>query len=155
GLIQNIGDLLQRYPSEFMNLSYAMAGGLIFSAAVKHLGKGKVSTEAVEGWLKQLQETEPAATRAMAAHKAFRSMKMENWFNLGVGGFTTGSGLLAMSIKEKAHDPDDSEKHGLAGFWEWIRERPLSIAGAGYMVSTLLHAASTWVAMKGHDAKHK
>jgi hypothetical protein len=154
GLINNAADLLRRYPSEFMNLSYAVAGACIMAAGFKHLNRG-ATAEGIDGYLKHLQKTNPNATREMAHVFARKNNKIENWLNVGVGTFTVGAGLLATSIKEKAHDPDAPEKHGIDALWEKIKQHPLAIAGGGYIVSTLLHAVSTATAMKGMDAKHK
>jgi len=154
GLIGNVGELLKRYPSEFMNLCYAAAGACIGVAAMKHLGL-KPSAGAVDGWLAHLQKANPAATRALAEKMANKTWRAEQWLNAGVGGMTVSAGLFGTLVHEKAHDPDEPAKTGIAGAWDWMRQHPLTIAGAGLMVSTLLHAASTTVAMKGHDSKHK
>lgn len=158
GIVQNINDLLQRYPSEFMNLCYAAAGACIFLAAAKHLkglSHSGVPEKTVEGWLQHLQKTQPAITKEAAASMAMKNVKLENILNAGVGGMTVASGLFGTFVKEKAGDPDEEKKGGLAGLWEWARRKPLTVAGAGFMVSTLLHAAATAVAVKGQDPKHK
>lgn len=155
GLIQNAQDLMRRYPSEFMNLSYATAGACILAAAVKHLTHGVPAKGAVDGWMKKLAETQHNVTHEMAYAAAKKSMIQENYLNAGVGVMTIGSGLTATMIKEKVHDPDSEKKTGVEGMVEWLREHPLTIAGVGYMASTLMHAGSTYVAMQGADAKHK
>lgn len=154
GLLQTTHDLFQRYPSEFMNLCYAAAGTCIGIAAVKNLRKGPTE-KAIQGWLKHLRESNPHATYETAKTLAHKNLQRENWLNLGVGGFTVGSGLFGTLVKEKAPDPDAPKKHGLGAVWEWVQERPLAITGVGLMVSTFLHAISTGVAMKGHDSEHK
>ena len=158
GLLNTTDQFFKRYPSEFMNLCYAGAGACIYVAAMKHLrqfGEHGAPEKAIEGWLKHLRKTESTATREMAAAKALKSVKMENYLNAGVGGVTIASGLFGTLVKEKARDPDENKKEGMSGMWEWVRERPLAVAGVGLMVSTLLHAGSTAVALRGQDGNHK
>jgi len=158
GLLGSTSELFTRFPSEFMNLCYATAGACIAVAATKNLqnaDKIGAPVKAVEGWLKHLQETQSVATQEMAASKALSSVKTENYLNFGVGASTVASGLFGAAVKEKAHDPDSPRKDGLEGVWEWVRERPLAITGTGFMLSTLLHAAATAVAMRGKDNTHK
>lgn len=185
GLINSAGDLLKRYPSEFMNLSYALAGACIMAAGIKHLKRGAtvegirgyarnltphMTPEVAENWEQMMaKETPKELSDFYFAHKeardpalwkearrqAHRNNKIENWLNVGVGTFTSSSGILAASIKEKVSDPDAAKKQGLQHLWDSIKHRPLAIAGTGYIISTLLHAVSTTVAMKGQDAKHK
>jgi len=126
GLIKTTNDLFQRYPSEFMNLSFAVAGACIAAAAVPYLGKGVV-----------------------------KDKRLENWLNVGVGASTISSGLFAAMVNEKKHDPDAPKKHGLAAVWEWAQEKPLAVAGIGYIVSTFLHAASAKVGMRSKDPAHR
>lgn len=158
GLLQNTGELLQRYPSEFMNLCYAGAGACIAIAAgmhLKSLSTNGVPAKTVEGWLSHLQKTQPNITKEVASNMALKNVRLENWLNAGVGCMSVASGLFGTLVREKARDPDAPKKTGLTGLWEWVRERPLTIAGAGLMVSTMLHAAATAVAVKGQDPKHK
>ena len=158
GTFQHINELLQRYPSEFMNLSYAAAGACIFAAAVRHLGHLKghgLPANTVDGWMKHLGKTQPGVTREVATATGLKNIRTENYLNAGVGVATMASGLFGTLVKEKVRDVDDKPKTGLSGLWEKMRERPLTVAGAGFMVSTLLHAGATWVAVKGQDPKHK
>jgi len=158
GLMEQASDLLQRYPSEFMNLCYAGAGACIFLAARKHLSGLKahgVPENTVSDWLGHLTKTQPNATREVARDLALKNIRTENLLNAGVGVSTVASGMIGTLVREKAHDPDAPKSTGLAGIWDFVRERPLTVAGAGFMVCTLLHAAATWVATKGQDAKHK
>lgn len=186
GLIQTTNDLFRRYPSEFMNLSYAAAGACIMTAGIKHMKRG-APDEAIAGWakhfmgtstpagiesgLKAVSEKKPSAEAIKtflkeaeskapdilkkAKAEAHKHNTTENWLNIGVGSFTMASGIFGTVVKEKARDPDDPKKTGAAGMWEWVQERPLTITGVGLMVSTMLHAVSTTIAMKGHDDAHK
>ena len=158
GVLQNTSDLLQRYPSEFMNLCYAGAGACILLAATKHL-KGLsthgVPEKTLEGWMGHLLKSKPDMTKAVASEMALKNIRTENYLNASVGATTVVSGLFGAFVKEKAHDPDELKKTGLDAAWNYAREHPLTIAAAGFMVSTLLHAGATWVATKGQDPKHK
>ncbi|MBY0406819.1 MAG: hypothetical protein K2Q01_03945, partial [Rickettsiales bacterium] len=110
GLIKNVNDLLQRYPSEFMNLSYAAAGACIAMAGakhLKHLGVKGVSKDVLDGWVKHLGATKPGATTEMARQMAHNSIKIENQLNVGVGATTVASGLFGAVVKEKNPDPDN------------------------------------------------
>lgn len=158
GILQSASDVLQRYPSEFMNLCYAGAGACIFLAAAKHL-KGLsahgVPEKTVEGWMSHLIKTQPNVTKEKAAELALKNVRTENILNAGVGVSTVASGLVGTFVKEKAPDPDAPKRSGLEGLWDFVQERPLTVAAGGFMVSTMLHAAATWVATKGQDPKHK
>lgn len=158
GLLNTPHELLQRFPSEFMNLCYAGAGACIMAAGIKHLklyGAEGPPEKAIEGWLKHLRETDGLATTEMATAKALDSVRKENYLNVGVGATTISAGLFGALVKEKAPDPDERRKKGIEGMWDWVRERPLAVTGAGFMVSTLLHAVSTAVAVAGKDPNHK
>lgn len=155
GLIKSTDDLFRRYPSEFMNLCYATAGACIYAAGKKHLKANHVEPKAIGEWYEAMSKAQPGTLYATAKTAAVKSMRTENYFNLGVGATTLSSGVFGAVVKEKAHDPDEPKKTGIAGVWDWVKERPLTITGAGLMVSTMLHAVSTTVAMRGHDSKHK
>ena len=63
--------------------------------------------------------------------------------DIGLGTLTLASTTYGGLVKEKAHDPDEPKKTGVAGVIQWARERPLVVTGAGLLVSTMCHAAST------------
>ncbi len=158
GLIKKADDVLRRYPSELMNLFYAGAGACIAKSAYNH-SKKPLSKEDVDDVMKRklsgLNEHLPttnfsaadkAAMRAQTEKTMGKMHKLEGQLDIGLGGMTGLSGLFAMLVKEKAHDPDAEPKKGLAGVKETIQHKPLAIAGFGYMISTLCHAVSTVIA---------
>ncbi|MDE3060801.1 MAG: hypothetical protein KGJ06_07310 [Pseudomonadota bacterium] len=149
GLIKKADDLFRRYPSELMNLFFAAAGVCIAVAAYRSKSKPIANHEVTEV-MNRLAKKNPATSFSWGniRQQMEKNHKREAWLDIGLGGMTAASGLFAMSVPEKARDPDDPPQHGLAAAWEWIRERPLAIAGAGYMVSTLCHAVSTTLAWK-------
>lgn len=169
GLIKSSNDLFRRYPSEMMNVFFAAAGLCIGVAAHKSLKEAKAleslmksSGEIPSAFAKEVEEvfTERLLKKPLPAganiekekfefaKKMLGHHKQEAWLDIGLGSMTGVSGLFAMAVKEKAHDPDAPKKTGVAAIWEKIQEKPLAIAGAGYMVSTLCHAVSTTIAWK-------
>lgn len=151
GLIKNGDDLLRRYPSEMMNLFFAAAGACIAIAAHKSLKKPpiKLDSEEVTQVFSRLQrESKVPLSRDDTWKRMKSNHKLESILDIGLGAMTGISGLFAMSVKEKARDPDEPPKHGLEAAWQWIREKPLAVAGMGYMVSTMCHFASTMIARK-------
>lgn len=148
GLIKSGDEILRRYPSELMNLFYAAAGACIAKSAYGHMNSSVdnqhyaeviARKEAKSGKLTKAQETEIKS-------KVDYFHKLEGKLDIGLGSMTGASGLFAMSVKEKKPDPDAPKKHGMGAVWEWIQEKPLAVAGMGYMVSTACHAVSTKVA---------
>ncbi len=138
-VFHKIIDTLQTFPSEIGNSFTGLAGALIAYSAWKY-------------------HVSPNATfeHGMSAD-SINKLKASGRLNMGLGASTMISGAIATLIKEKKHDPDAPEKQGLEKAWEWIQERPLSIAALGYMVSTACHAGSTWgeynLAKKTNNAK--
>lgn len=63
--------------------------------------------------------------------------------DVGLGMMTFTSGAISALVEEKAHDPNEPKSHGLMAVWDWVREKPLRVAGWGYIASTLCHAGST------------
>ncbi len=160
GLIQKADDVLRRYPSELMNLFYAGAGACIAKSAYDHSqhqfdANHKDVTNVMNRKIGDIKKTLPPGAELSFDEGQFRKdthkkmqffHKLEGQLDIGLGGMTGASGIFAMSVKEKAHDPDAEPKKGAAGLWEAIQQKPLAVAGAGYMVSTLCHAVSTAVA---------
>lgn len=162
GLLKSADDLIRRYPSELMNLFYAAAGVCIGIAAAKSLHKPitdkefqKEVSEIFKLKTKPITKQFPSAKLAFSdlkrartelAQKMYKNHKLENTLDIGLGSMTTLSGLFAMAVKEKKPDPDAPEKHGLEALWQKIQEKPLAVAGIGYMVSTMCHAVSTGLA---------
>lgn len=128
GLIQNANDMARRYPSEIFNSFTGLAGIFMAVAAAKYHVLGK-----------------PAAG---ADAQAIRKMRQEGWLDVGLGAMTTGSAAISMFVTEKKRDPDEPKAKGMEGIWEWVQEKPLRVAGYGYMVSTMCHAASTAIAYR-------
>lgn len=160
GLIKSADDVLRRYPSELMNLFFAAAGIFIAAAAHRSMKKPpnvKYVAEVLERNLPSLQKQAAETGKALSTltnefeHSVHVNHKREAMLDIGLGGMTAASGLFAMSVKEKAHDPDAPPKEGLAKLWEKIQEKPLTIAGIGYMISTACHAVSTKIAWKYAD----
>jgi len=110
-------DVLQSYPAEIGNSFTALAGALIAYGAYKY----KVKPE----------------------HLSAGHSRTAGYMDVGLGMSTIASGMIGSLIKEKKHDPDQPRAEGLAGLWEWVQERPLSIAAFGYMCSTACHTVST------------
>ncbi|MFW0777409.1 MAG: hypothetical protein ACN2B6_06795 [Rickettsiales bacterium] len=168
GVIRKADDLLRRYPSELMNLFFAGAGVLIAKSAYKHV-KNPVPTGAevedvvgrhISGMQKKapglaVGETAKKALVATTEAKMTKMNKLEGKLDIGLGGMTGLSGLFAMLVKEKAPDPDAPPKHGAAAVWDKVREKPLAVAGAGYMVSTLCHAVSTTIAWNNSTTERR
>lgn len=152
GLIQKADDYFRHYPAEMMNMFFAAAGVCIAVAAAKSLHKSTLAPGAVEEYmLRQATHLKPGAY-ASNYHEAEKFLHkrhtLANWMDVGLGTMTFASGSFGALVKEKAHDPDEPYKPGLAGWWQWIQERPLAVTGAGLMVSTMCHAASTAIEYK-------
>ncbi len=126
--LEQLEEFCKRYPSEIFNTVTALAGVFVAASAYKN----KVHFK-------------PAAH--MDAH-AIQEMRHEGWLDFGLGSMTTVSGLLATFVKEKKPDPDDPPAKGINWVWQKVHEHPLAIAGAGYTVSTMFHAASTFKAYR-------
>lgn len=142
GLIRKADDLFRRYPSELMNLFYTLAGASIAKSAYNHMNT-HVSDADKQEVFERIRKKKPNANFAEVSKKIDSNHKWEGRLDIGLGTMTGASGTFAMLVKEKAHDPDEPYKKGLEGVWQKIREKPLAIAGVGYMVSTMCHAVST------------
>ena len=116
-VFHQIVDTLQTYPTEIGNSFTALAGTMISYAAYKY----KISPKTLPH-----------------GHS-----KTSGYMDFGLGISTLTSGMVGAWIKEKKHDPDVPRSEGMQGWWEWIQERPLSVAAFGYMCSTLCHTGST------------
>jgi len=154
GLIKSADDLFRRYPSELMNLFYAAAGICIGIAAHKQMGS-HVTEESFQQVLKRKRLEGSTLSENVIRTNANKYHKLESKLDIGLGSMTALSGLFAMMVKEKKHDPDAPEKHGLEALWQKIQERPLAVAGIGYMVSTMCHALSTLIARSYADDKRR
>ncbi len=122
---QGVLDTLQSYPGEIGNSFTSLAGTLIAYSAWKY----RVGPNIKRG----------IATLSHADKVAHSSGKKD----IGLGLMTLTSGLIGALVKEKRHDPDAPPATGLNAVWEWVQEKPLRVAGFGYMISTLCHTLST------------
>lgn len=76
----------------------------------------------------------------IASNKKLRVAKQD----IALGSITLGSGTLATVVKEQAKTADEEEPKGIVDKTiRWFKEKPLRIAGIGYMVSTAIHLWST------------
>ncbi len=126
-VFQSLHEFGKRYPSELFNSVTALAG--VFVAASAH---GKATSKLKPGMDK----------------RALKEFHDEGWMDVGLGVTTAASGVLATVVKEKSPDPDEPPAKGAKWIWQKVQEHPLAIAGVGYTISTLFHAASTWKAYK-------
>lgn len=122
-ILERMNEFGQRHPSEMFNSVTALAGAFVATAAYRNKVK--------------------FTPTALMDAKAIREMRHEGWMDVGLGATTVGAGLLATLVKEKKHDPDDPPLKGLKWVKQKLQEHPLAIAGGGYLVATLCHAAST------------
>ncbi|MGE0755175.1 MAG: hypothetical protein AB7L92_08465, partial [Alphaproteobacteria bacterium] len=125
---QKFHEFMKRYPSEAFNSVTALAGVFVAASAYKHKVKF-VSNGHLDA-------------------QALREIKHEGWMDFGLGSITAASGVLATLVKEKKPDPDDPPARGLNWLKQQIQAHPLAIAGGGYTIATMCHAASTYKAYK-------
>lgn len=149
GLIKTSDDFFRRYPSETMNTLFGIAGACIAAAALKD----KVFTKDIpeKAIAKMMDKKGAGFTYQMAKKEVAKNMKSEGWWDTGLGAMTISSAAFGNLVEEKVHDPDAPKKHGLAGVWEWIQERPLAVTGVGYLVSTGCHMVSAMKEYKHGD----
>lgn len=158
GLIRSADDLFRRYPSEMMNVFFAVAGTLIAIAARDHMRKGMHTEEMQKSFADVLQrkQTENPGIDPEYVRKKFEKFhKLEGKLDIGLGSMTSAAGLFTLAVKEKAPDPDAPPKHGMGALWEKIQQRPLTIAGGMLMASTLCHAVSTGLAWNWSDSERR
>ena len=155
GFFQKTDDFLRHYPVEIMNSFYALAGICIAVAAYKQLHQ-PIDAKSVEQYVGKrlgamrsqapgvhIPEVDIQAMRERGSKLLSKLHHTTSWLDVGLGSLTFGSAMFGNFVKEKKRDPDEPAKTGLAGVWEWVQERPLTLTGAGYMVATMCHAAST------------
>jgi hypothetical protein len=119
------------YSAEMMNLSFATAG----------LAIAKDSFETHQ----RLSKEEKAFGHVYDFSKDQRHLddKSVAFKDVVLGTGTVLSGVTSSIIKEKPVDPNKQRKKGVAGVIEYMKERPLRIAGAGYLISTVIHLWSS------------
>ncbi|MEQ1704448.1 MAG: hypothetical protein ABL867_00575 [Rickettsiales bacterium] len=127
----------------------------------KHKSKIKTADDLFRRYPAELMNTFFAIAGACIAAAALKETKspdrnkLSAWLDVGLGSMTMASATFGNLVEEKVHDPDIPRKQGLPGIWEWIQERPLAVTGVGYMVSTMLHVASTTIDMKGSEGARR
>ena len=123
GVIGNINEFLSRYPSEITNAVFMLTGLAILRANYTNAFKPQAADETL---------------------KQFRDRRNSRIMDMGLGSITALSGLGAITIPEKKRAEGDPYRPGLLGVWDWVQEKPLRLAGYGYMVATAFHAVSTY-----------
>jgi len=130
------------YPSEIMNLGYAVAGGFLARAAYKkmgiykaHLAKGGLDAKTTKK-LNEYIESQP--------------------YDVALGLTTTAAGLYGALMPERAiTEEDKAGKNVFEKAWLWFTHKPLSVAAAGYGVSTAIHAKSTLKEWRAADTRRE
>lgn len=129
----------RKYPAEIMNSMFALAGLFIMSAA-PHDWKEAREIDDIANKAAKLEGFQEGAEVLRAQAK---NTRRSGALDIGLGLMTLLSGLLSIFVKERAPDPNAEPKKGAASVWAKVQEKPLKIAGFGYLISTLCHAAST------------
>lgn len=110
----------ERYPAEITNSIYGLAGAMIVWAGVNDFGK--------------------LGTRQSS--KSRTSILMD----IGLGAMTILAGLVSVFVEEEPRKSGEPRKKGMAGAWQWVKEKPLRTAGILLGASTVSHAGSTIIA---------
>lgn len=127
GTLGNLNNWARRYPSEIFNTFTGVAGAFMAAAALRH---------------KVLAPSRPGADA-----KAVYRRQLEGWMDTGLGATTMTAAAIANFVQEKKFDPDEPRATDPIGWVkEKVQENPLAVAGGGYMISSLCHAASTVIA---------
>lgn len=128
------------YSAEMMNLSFATAGVAI--AKDSYETHARLSNEEkIYGAAYDFSKDK--------RHNDDKSVGVKDTI-LGLG--TLFSGVTSSVIKEKPLDPNKPRKKGFAGLIEYLKERPLRIAGAGYLISTVIHL---WSSLQERSSIHE
>jgi hypothetical protein len=152
-------DLFREYPAEIGNTLTGLAGTMIaWSAArsrvFKKFDAEQVGRETLENNAKIgkiLKPEDAKLTVKELGEKTIRKKRFAGKLDIGLGTTTLAAGMTGAYVKEKVKDPDAPKSHGVQSVIDWVREKPLRVAGFGYMISTLCHSVSTAVEYK--DAK--
>ena len=145
GVLHKIENFFSRYPAEMMNIFFTVAGLCIIASVFGELKElGKKSVEYSQMLKKGIAN--PAEKKFIEKElKEIPHHYAAKYLDIGLGSLTAASGLTSAFMKEKSPDPTKPKRKGLAGVWDWVREKPLRIAGYGYIGSTLCHAVSTTI----------
>jgi len=121
----------QTYSAEMMNLSFATAG----------LAIAKDNAETAI----RLREEEKKYGKYydFKNDKRHQDDKLVAALDVALGSGTITSGVASSVIKEQPIDVNKPKKDGADGVVDYLKERPLRIAGAGYIVSTIIHLVSS------------
>lgn len=146
GAFERIKTAFIKHPAEVLNLCYAAAGLFISIAAKQHLTGFKERLNGAQQSL-NIAKLSGDAHAILACEEdvnsAMRSIKIAK-HDIGLGAITLTSGVLSSVVKEKPKTADEPEPKGIfAKAWRWLEEKPLRIAGGGYLISTLIHIHST------------
>jgi hypothetical protein len=144
GFTQKVKQVFAKYPSELLNSFYALAGLFLAIAAKGHLKHNKVNLKTFEAEKNALSEGTPQFEQyerwIASESKKIKVSKQD----IALGSITLGSGVLATAVKEKVAAPNEEPPKGaFAKAKRWLEEKPLRIAGIGYLVSTVIHFFST------------
>jgi hypothetical protein len=126
GVIGRIKHTIERYPSEALNSIYVFVG-LFLSAAALYHGTRPLKPGLVGEELKKAKQA-----------------RLWDRIDVGLGVVTATSAITGIVVKEHKRDEDQPKRHGIGGFVDWIREKPLRATGYGYMIATGFHAVATW-----------
>ncbi len=126
--------------SEYMNGFFAVAGMAIARNNIVDRKELLEKAEKVEG----LKDT-----------SYFKKILLRHNLDIGLGTGTLISGTYGAIATEKAHDPSKPRATGLARIWEWMKERPLSVAANGLLVSTVIHLGSSILERAAIDKENK
>lgn len=156
---QRVTRLFEEYPAEIGNTITGFAGLMIALSALKsrvwkHFDPEAVGREIHENYAKEnkiMRPEDKALSYQALGEKTIKKRRFAGRMDVGLGSTTLSSGLIGAWLKEKHSDPDAPKAEGLAKIMEWVQEKPLRVAGFGYMISTACHAVSTAVEYK--DAK--
>lgn len=124
-IIGKVHDTFKRNPSEMFNLFTGLAGACITASAIRYKLLNKLPLN--------------------MADKDITLLRTAGWLDVGLGTMTMASTAIGGLVEEHKRDPDKPKSHGVQAVLDFVRERPLTIAGAGLMVSTGLHAISSWL----------
>lgn len=120
-LWRKIKSKMERYPAEITNSFFAIAGALVFWAGLRDGRELKTSTL-------------PDAAKKVAKTRA--------QIDIATGISTMASGVISL-VPEEPRKDGEQRSSGIAGVWQFVKEKPLRIAGALLGLSTAGHSAGS------------